>query len=79
MDQRISEPELGALHVWHASMVLLARRGEMLGISVYEAPAIASLAARCESPYHMLVIEVDDPWDVSTQNRIRASLSRFTA
>lgn len=56
---------------------MLARPGEKLGISVYEMPALATSCDLIDYPYHLLVIEVDDPWDESTQARIRASLSGF--
>lgn len=80
MDLRIREPELQALHVWHASMVVLARPGEALGVSIFEAPAVAppaSVPVGIEFPYHLLVIEVDDPQDRSTQDRIRCRLSEL--
>lgn len=77
MDLRIREADLVALHVWHASMVMLARPGEKVGISVYEMPALATSCDLNDYPYHLLVIEVEDPWDGPTQARIRASLSGF--
>jgi hypothetical protein len=80
MDLRICEPELQAMHVWHASMVILVKRGEASGVPIFEAPAVAppaSFPIGIEFPYHLLVIEVDDPEDRATQDRIRCSLSKF--
>lgn len=74
MDIRIRERELQSMHVWHASMVMLARPGEALGLSIYEMPALATREDSQEFPYHLLVIEVDDPWDGATQDRIRTNL-----
>ncbi len=80
MDLRICEPELHAMHVWHASMVLLVKRGESSGVSIFETPAVAPLASSpfgIDFPYHLLVIEVDNPEDRATQDRIRCRLSEF--
>lgn len=77
MDVRVREAEISALHVWHASMVLLARPGESVGIPIYETLALASASDSGDAPYHLLVIEVDDPSDETTQARVRANLRSF--
>lgn len=80
MDLRIRERELQAMHVWHASMVVLAKPGEAFGVPIFEAPAVASPVSSpvgIEFPYHLLVIEVDNPEDSVTQDRIRCRLSEF--
>jgi len=79
MDIRICEPDLQAMHFWHASMVILVRRGDASGVSIFETPAIApgSPTAGTDFPYHLLVIEVDNPEDRATQDRIRCKLSEF--
>lgn len=80
MDLRIREHDLQAMHVWHASMVVLAKPGEVIGVPIFEAPAIAppvSSLVGIEFPYHLLVIEVDNPEDSVTQDRIRCRLSEF--
>lgn len=74
MDIRIPEEKLNAVNLWHASMVMLSRPGEKLGVPIYEVPALAAMSRSVQQPYHLLVIEVDDPADKATQDRILASL-----
>lgn len=81
MDIRVSERELSPMHIWRASMVMLARPGELQGVSIFEAPALgkASDGQTPDLPYHLLVIEVANPQDLTTQARIRANLQAFIA
>ncbi|WP_454706695.1 hypothetical protein [Delftia acidovorans] len=73
---RITEAQLDSFDLSFAKSVLVAAPTEVgSGIEVFKlaiaAPFVAARTAAQPSRYHQLIVEVDDPDNPSTQERIR--------
>lgn len=76
MTLRITEAGLATADVKFVNEVLVAAPGTTeSGITVYKrkllAPFVGQHAEVAVAPYHQLIVEVDDPEDPDTQDRIR--------